>query len=206
MISKRQKCLSLFGKDSQQFRYWRNKVQVHIKDCKQRFYNAKVATLKQSNPGRWWREVKSLSGMSRNDNQWFNQLIDGTNIVTIQQLCENINTFFTGLTSEFAPLSTNDVDAISVTEIPDDLFVIPREATAALRSIKLRKALGPDGIPNKVWSLVAFELATVVAELYNSSLRQGRIPWLLKCAAVNPIPKERPASVIENHIRPISLT
>ena len=64
-----------------------------------------------------------------------------------------------------------------------------KEAYIALHSIKIRK-----------------ELAPVVADLYNVSLRHGYLPTVLKCAIVCPLPKQRPAVSVENDIRPISLT
>ena len=76
----------------------------------------------------------------------------------------------------------------------------------ALNSIKVRKSPGPDGIPNVLLKSFSFELAPVICELYNSSLREGFIPPLLKSACVRPLPKKRPAQSVNNDIRPISLT
>ena len=45
-----------------------------------------------------------------------------------------------------------------------------------------------------------------ICEFYNSSLREGFIPSLLKSACVLPLPKKRPAQSVNNDIRSISLT
>ena len=171
-ITKRQKCLASYGKDSPTFKVWRNKVQRSIKHCKRTFYNTKVKNLKDTNIGRWWKEVKNLSGLSNNEGQWYQQLIDGTTVDSVDTLCERINQFFIGLTSGFVPLSPDDVDsfAVNTSEIPDELFVSPREANIALRSIKLKKAPGPDGIPNIILKQFAFELAPVIADIYITHL------------------------------------
>ena len=95
---------------------------------------------------------------------------------------------------------------ISVDVIPEDLFSTVREVQGALNSIKVRKSAGPDGIPNVLLKSFSFELAPVICELYNSSLREGFIPPLLKSACVRPLPKKRPAQSVNNDIRPISLT
>ena len=52
----------------------------------------------------------------------------------------------------------------------------------------------------------AFELSPVVSDIYNSTLRQGTIPELLKSSIVSPIPKCMPPKTIEDDLRPISLT
>ena len=46
----------------------------------------------------------------------------------------------------------------------------------------------------------------VVADLYNSTLREGFIPPLLKSAIVHPLPKVTNPKCIEDDVRPISLT
>ena len=51
-----------------------------------------------------------------------------------------------------------------------------------------------------------FELAPVVAHLYNSSLMEGYLPELFKCADVRPLPKQMPPMSIENDITLVSLT
>ena len=91
-------------------------------------------------------------------------------------------------------------------EIPADLYASLPKAYIALRSIKLRKARGPDGIPNIILKTFSFELAPVIAAIYNASLREGYLPPLGKSVAVNPIPKQRPSRAIAAELRPISLT
>ena len=46
----------------------------------------------------------------------------------------------------------------------------------------------------------------MVADLYNSTLREGFIPPLLKSAIVHPLPKVTAPKYIEDDVRPISLT
>jgi hypothetical protein len=80
------------------------------------------------------------------------------------------------------------------------------EVYKSLCSLKTGKVPGPDGIPNVILKTFAFELAPVIADIYNSSLRDAYLPRLLKRAAVTPLPKQSPPGSIENGIRPISLT
>ena len=48
---------------------------------------------------------------------------------------------------------------------PPDLFVTMREAYIALRQTKVKKAPGPDGMPNIVLKEFAFELAPLIADM-----------------------------------------
>lgn len=134
------------------------------------------------------------------------QTIDGSVIGNINTLCEQINDFFTGLTSHFSPLSLLDVCNITVSDIPQELFATPNEAEKALQAIQLRKAPGPDGLPNIILKEFAFVLGPVISNIYNASLREGYIPSLLKSANVRPLPKQTPACSIQDDVRPVSLT
>ena len=106
----------------------------------------------------------------------------------------------------FSPLSAADVRDIVCDVVPDEFLVSSREAVTALQSIKTKKAPGPDGVPNVILNEFAFELGPVIIEIYNASLREGTIPPLLKQACVRPLPKQNPASSVENDVRPVSLT
>lgn len=50
------KALAVNGNDSQHYKELRNKVQRACMECRKKFYS-KVASLKESNTSRWWREV-----------------------------------------------------------------------------------------------------------------------------------------------------
>lgn len=205
LIARRQKCLTKHGKDSPLFGSLRNKVQRAVKDSKKVFYERKVKHLRESNSSKWWKDVKQLSGSSGGSKSWSHQLLgDGDT----ESLCNRINKFFVDLTSEFEPLTIDDVMDIAVepADIPRDLLVSPREAGIALRGIKVRKSPGPDDIPNIVLKTFDFELAPVIAHLYNASLKEGFLPVLFKRADVRPLPKQMPPKTIENDIRPVSLT
>lgn len=90
--------------------------------------------------------------------------------------------------------------------VPDEFLVSSREAVTALQSIKIKKAPGPDRVPNVILKQFAFELAPVISEIYNASLREGSLPPLLKQACMQPLAKQNPACSIEDDVRPVSLT
>ena len=72
--------------------------------------------------------------------------------------------------------------------------------------MKCRKATGPYNIPPWMVNNYAHLLAAPVAAIFNSSLREGKLPDLWKTATIVPVPKKHPPSSLENDIRPISLT
>jgi len=68
------------------------------------------------------------------------------------------------------------------------------------------KPHGPDGIPGWVLKENADLVAAPIADILNSSYREGRPPPSRKEADVVPVPKERPVQNINKHLRPFSLT
>ena len=75
-----------------------------------------------------------------------------------------------------------------------------------LSRIKTHKATGLDEIPNWILHDYATILAPPVCAIFNSSIREGTVPALWKCADVRPVPKIRPPALIDKDLRPISLT
>ena len=49
-------------------------------------------------------------------------------------------------------------------------------------------------------------IPTLLASIYNSSIRESYIPEIWKTAKVTPVPKVSPPQILEKHLRPISLT
>ena len=61
-IRKRQTAFQRHGKNSSMYKHRRNKIQKEIKAAKSHYYKHKVAELGQTNPRRWWKQIKSPYG------------------------------------------------------------------------------------------------------------------------------------------------
>ena len=73
-----------------------------------------------------------------------------------------------------------------------------------LSSIDVSKASGPDGIGARMLKSTAASIAPAVTNLFNLSLRLGRVPSEWKSARVTPVPKSSKFSDPANY-RPVSL-
>ena len=62
MIKKRQAAFIKYEKDSLMFRMWWNGVQGAIKTAERSYYDNKVDGLAETNPKKWWQDIKSLTG------------------------------------------------------------------------------------------------------------------------------------------------
>ena len=75
-----------------------------------------------------------------------------------------------------------------------------------LRKLNPRKACGPDGIPNWFFKTFAEILAKPVFEIFHTSFNEQKLPPSWKHADITPIPKLKPITDVNIHLRPISLT
>jgi hypothetical protein len=97
--------------DSSEFHILKNHVNCERKICRARYYEAKVAYLKDCKPSSWWKEIKKLSGMSpvsggRNDNILESlQHIDG--VSNAKDLANVINDSFIQPVRVYSPLPAN---------------------------------------------------------------------------------------------------
>jgi hypothetical protein len=151
------------------------------------------------NPVKWWKEMKKLCGQNVQQ-EWYHQFLD--NNMDIESLANKVNDFFVSLTDHFTPLSQPTLPM----EIPEEFLVTESEVFKALSSLQINKAIGPDNITNRILKEFAPELAPVIRNIYNQSMKEANIPSPLKSSIVIPIPKISPPQTIENDIRPISRT
>ena len=100
-------------------------MQRAITSAKKFYYDTKVKGLKDTNVGKWLKEVKNLAGISDDSGQWYCQLVDGDVFDSVATLCDRINDFFVNLTREFVPLTHDDVAGIAVESVPTQLLTTP---------------------------------------------------------------------------------
>jgi len=74
-----------------------------------------------------------------------------------------------------------------------------------LERINIRKASGPDDLPNWFLRDFGFALCDHLACTFNSSIKEGIVPSIWKKANVIPIPKNKLPKSVEQDLRPISL-
>ena len=117
----------------------------------------------------------------------------------VKSLANSINDIFVDLTNDFEPLTPSGPPPY----FPEDLLVTQHEVYHALSSINMSKAVGPDNIPNKLLKDFAFELAPVIQDIYNQSLKDGNIPLPLKSSIVNPIPSGAGATGVAGATAPL---
>ena len=129
-------------------------------------------------------------------------------IISTAELATQINVFFTSITQEFEPLMPAPPNVV-----PPDLLVFLEEVSSDLHKLSKHKAVGPDGISKKLLKQFVPELAPLIQDIYNHSLREvpqgmreGFVPDNLKQSIISPVPKVCPPQNIKSDLRQIALT
>jgi len=204
LIRKRQQAYSRGDLDT--FRPLRNRVNRMRKTCRTKYYKSKVEHLRSCNPRKWWKEVKTLGGMTpanRSDPLATFKNIDCGDINSPTNLANAINDSFLSPMNSFSPLVTEELPQVDISTLPlaTEFWVLKK-----LSSLNPAKASGPDSIPTWLLKENADLLAPVVTKIINSSLLEAKVPSSWKHADVVPIPKQTPVLDVNKHLRPISLT
>ena len=97
------------------------------------------------------------------------------------------------------------IDNYIVNEPLSSLVFTTDEVKAILRTFPVGKAVGPDGISNRILRELTSELSTPLATLFNQSVHQGEVPISFKIAHVCPVPKGGDDASNVCNYRPISL-
>ena len=194
------------------FRLLRNRVNRERKACRAKYYDTKVAHLKDCNPSSWWSEVKKLSGLSSMSSSVSDlanhlQCPDGTPEGVV--LAKTINEAFLFPMRIFEPLP-NDYDP-QQNDASGEPSAVPYMVTAdsvflKLSSLNPKKATGPDGIPAWLIKENADLLLAPITNIINSSFSEGRLPPSWKTADIAPIAKQKQVQDVNKDLRPISLT
>ena len=115
-------------------------------------------------------------------------------------LAEDLNVFYARFDKENTDLALPPLPPTAPAPV-----LTTHEVRCALRSINIRKAPGPDGVPGRVLKDCAAELTDVLTSIYNISLSTSWVPACFKAATIVPLPKQSHVTGL-NDYRPVALT
>ena len=141
MIEKRQAAFIKYRKDSPVYKAWWNRVHGPIKTVKRSRYKTKVDGLAETNPKKWWHDIKSLTGQDTfGKREWYHQFLSDL-ITSPAELPTQINVFFTSIIQEFEPLMPAQTPP---NVVPPDLLISLEEVSSFLHKLSTHKVVGPD--------------------------------------------------------------
>jgi hypothetical protein len=130
---------------------------------------------------------------------------DGSLCVDPVEVSERFSEFFASVFTAPGAAHAYQIERETIPPTDGPVLFSTEAVLRNLRSIDVKKACGPDGIPNLVLLRLAGVLADPLCQLFSRSYDEGVLPddWLQ--AYVVPLHKKGPTDTVTNY-RPISLT
>ena len=119
-------------------------------------------------------------------------------------LANNISMAFKEVTSDLQPLLPATVSPDH--DVPDEFMISVTECEQKLSKLCVYKAMMPDSIPKSILKDFSYIIASPIAAIYNSSVRQSYVPPLWKQADFFPIPTISQVTSLAKHLRSNALT
>ena len=204
-LSRRKKRAYIKARTSHKAGDWdryKNLKKVMQRECRSAYHTYISDMLcDEGKPKRFWSYIKNI----RCENTGVAPLLkDG--LLQCDSLAK-ANVLNDQFTSVFTSEDSSHLPVLGESPHPSvPAFVIDSEGVRKLlANLKPHTACGPDDLPAYLLKEVSSELAPSLSLLFNTSLKEGRIPCAWKAANVVPIFKKGDKHKAENY-RPISLT
>ena len=200
----RQRQYAYTAHNTAEYHRLRNLVNRMSRKLRKRYYEKNVDGLRSCNSSNWWRQTKRLTGQTSKPDLvgLANQLTDGD----MQKLAGCINDSLINVSADLTRLTTPENIVHVATPSEWEYTVTPQIVFNKLEHINIRKAPGPDNLPNWFLRDFAFALCDPLSVIFNTSIQTGTVPSIWKQANVIAVPKTKPPKSIQQDIRPISLT
>ena len=177
-------------KDWERYNELRHKIKLEIRKSK----TMQADKFKRNVHG-MWRYVNFISG-KKNKDSWCNLILKYGNVENL------LSAVVSALMENFDPTASGAGN----TDFLDDNWNInlaTHEIKNLLSKLSPHKSPGIDGIPNRIYSLLAENIAGPLKSIYEASIAQRKFPTPWKTGVVAPVPKTNPTDI--KKLRPITL-
>ena len=163
----------------------------------------KLASEAKTNPSGVWKYAKSKISCKSGILDLKKE--DSSRSKADAEKAELLNRFFKSVftTEDSGPVP--EMPEYDFKESRDDILITADGVRQLLAGLQPGKAAGPDGLPPRILSVAANELAVSLARLFRLTLDTGELPLEWKMAYVSPIFKKG-SRMSPNNYRPVSLT
>ena len=187
-------------------------LKIAIKSAKTRYYTEKFEKNSQSSK-KTWQIINELRGKKKSHMK-DDFIIDGNRVICRRTIANKFNSYFTSLASNLNEkvLSENQLSIQPMQSfvefmsrsVNSSIHLEETHSDEILEIIQEFQNGKASDIPITVIKKPAHLLSNILANLYNSCIRQGMFPSIFKIGKVTPIHKKDNKESIENY-RPVSI-
>ena len=163
--------------------------------AKKEYYQKRIKRLKKVQPKHWYRELKKMTSYDQLRSEEI--IVESLKDFPMKAQAELIADKFSSVSQEYEKLIDSDVEVpvFSESEIP---VISVEDVKLALAGMDTNKSNVKDDVPAKILKHFANELAAPMADVLNSSIKQGCWPDIFKLEIVTPVPKVFPPKNIDD--------
>lgn len=204
------------AKLSQYYKRYRNNLKKEIASAKTNYYQEIFNQARENNSGKW-NIVNRLLGVNNTGKEIKLLKTEGGQVLTDKsEIADKLNDHFINVMSEARKDSTilNENNRHRYNSLfpesksnSNSMYFLPTSAAEIeniVKSLKLKKAPGIDGVKIQTIKSIIEHIAEVLAFIYNLSMTTGVYPQQLKNAVIVPIYKSG-CKDCPNNYRPIAL-
>ena len=181
----------------------RNKYNHTIDEAKT-FYENKIASEVKTNPKQFWKYINKRTKSKGKIVDLLNE--KGDLISDDLQKAEILNNQFASVfTKENLSIIPEPQNMNETENILEDIVIETEAISKHLKKLNISKASGPDGINARILNELADEIAPALKILFDSSMKEGALPYQWKEANVIALFKKG-SKRSPNNYRPVSLT
>ena len=189
------------------FKKLRNEIVNLIRKCKKQYYENIARKLCETPPSskNWWNAIRPFLVTSQRQIPPLFDADKGLYMITDSDKADLLNRYFvsqSNIDDSTHQLPINSV--FSDQNKLENVLINQIEVLDTLKSLNTGKASGPDGINNRIWYELRYEIAEPLCNLFNYSLFTCTIPRSWKIANVSAVFKKGDTCNPSNY-RPISL-
>lgn len=185
------------------YKQTRNRLSAAIRKAKIMHCNKVAEKVDSSDSSVWWKLVNTILGRARKPR--IPSLMSQTSTVSDPTECSELfNKIFVEMSTLADPFRKASKLPIRSSLILNNVKFEENVIADLLRSLKTKKATGPDGIPASVLKATATCLANPLSKLFTRFFEASFVPYQWRVSQVVPIHKKRSRSDPKNY-RPVSL-
>ena len=187
---------------------YKNNLTKTINYAKRNYYHNKFHQ-NRKNVRATWSTVNSILNRKKKSSVPSSLIVDDREIGDGTDISNHFCDYFSSIADELdrsIPLSNVDPLSFMPQSAPSSFFVHPTDTTEVLNVVgKLEnKSTSLDTIPVFVFKILSPIIAPILSDIFNSSIREGSFPEILKISRVIPIHKSKNHKIVSN-FRPISI-
>jgi hypothetical protein len=183
----------------------RNKIQNVKTKLKLASFNEQISKTNSSQSKSAWKIFNNEIGKRKTSSSITKLIVNERKITSEKEIADAFCNYYADLTTKINEQDKKQFPIPEHTSTMDCTSITAEEVLKSIKYLKPNKPIGSDGIPAKFDKLFSDEIAPILTNLFNESLRLGKVPTVLKKSYIKCLYKGKGTRTSCNNFRHISI-